>query len=279
MQRPSARGAVVVEANLFSRLARVVKSYISNFTAQFEDPEVLLDRVTEEMQSDLIRMRQAVAKVTASERQMAAKYKTQQEAADEWLRRAELAVRKGQDDLAREALTRRKSYESAAASLKTQLDMQNKALTQLTANMRMLEGKLQEAGNKRESLKARAATAKSSKAIQEMVGGLRSSTSTAWAAFDKMEEKVMAMEAEADQAGLLATPDQLEARFLQMEGGVEDELAALKAGALKASAAKQPAQLVSGRRMADVLVFAGAGEAVYSGVDAELDELRRRARQ
>ncbi len=112
-----------------------------------------------------------------------------------------------------------------------------------------------------------------------MVGGLRSSTSTAWAAFDKMEEKVMAMEAEADQAGLLATPDQLEAKFLQMEGGVEDELAALKAGALKASAAKQPAQLASGRRMADVLVFAGAGEAVYSGVDAELDELRRRARQ
>lgn len=60
----AARGALVVEANLFSRLVRVVKAYVSNFTEQFEDPEVLLDRVTDEMQEDLIKMRQATAKVS-----------------------------------------------------------------------------------------------------------------------------------------------------------------------------------------------------------------------
>jgi phage shock protein A len=54
---------VLVEANLFSRLVRVVKAYVSNFTEQFEDPEVMLDRVTDEMQEDLIKMRQATAKV------------------------------------------------------------------------------------------------------------------------------------------------------------------------------------------------------------------------
>jgi hypothetical protein len=54
---------LLVEANLFSRLVRVVKAYVSNFTEQFEDPEVMLDRVTDEMQEDLIKMRQATAKV------------------------------------------------------------------------------------------------------------------------------------------------------------------------------------------------------------------------
>jgi phage shock protein A len=54
---------VSVEANLFSRLVRVVKAYVSNVTEQWEDPEVLLDRVTDEMQEDLIKMRQATAKV------------------------------------------------------------------------------------------------------------------------------------------------------------------------------------------------------------------------
>jgi hypothetical protein len=59
----AARSSVLVEANLFSRLVRVVKAYVSNFTEQFEDPEVMLDRVTDEMQEDLIKMRQATAKV------------------------------------------------------------------------------------------------------------------------------------------------------------------------------------------------------------------------
>ena len=52
-----------------------------------------------------------------------------------------------------------------------------------------------------------------------MVAGLRLNNSSAWAAFDKMEEKVMAMESEAESAGLLATPDNIEAQFARLEGG------------------------------------------------------------
>jgi hypothetical protein len=64
--RAAVSPAVLVQANLFSRLFRVVRAYVSNFTEQFEDPEVMLDRVTEEMQEDLIKMRQATAKVGPS---------------------------------------------------------------------------------------------------------------------------------------------------------------------------------------------------------------------
>lgn len=272
-----------MEANLFSRLVRVVKAYVSNFTEQWEDPEVLLDRVTDEMNEDLIKMRQATAKVMASEKQMATKFQAAQNTADEWLRRAELAVRKGQDELAREALMRRKTFDQAAAGLKIQLDAQRKALDQLQGNVRVLEAKLTEARNKRETLKARAASAKSSKQIQEMVAGLRLNNSNAWAAFDKMEEKVMSMEAEAESAGLLATPDSIEAQFARLETGtVEDELSALKRGQLTAASSasrgggSRGAEL--GRPISEVLV--GTREVVreLSGIDAELEQLRKRAR-
>lgn len=114
----------------------------------------------------------------------------------------------------------------------------------------------------------------------QMVAGLRLNNSSAWAAFDKMEEKVMAMEAEAEATGLLAAPDNLEAQFVRLEGSgtVEDELAALKRGQLAArSSASVPAREL-GRPISEVLV--GTREAVreLSGIDGELEQLRKRAR-
>ncbi len=75
-----------------------------------------------------------------------------------------------------------------ADQLRVQLDQQQKAVDQLLGNTRVLEGKLAEAKSKKETLKARAASAKTSKQIQEMIGSLN--TSNAVVAFDKMEEKV-----------------------------------------------------------------------------------------
>lgn len=78
----------------------------------------MLDRVTDEMREDLIRMKQASARVWGSERQLATKQSQAQATADEWLRRAELAVRRSEDDLAREALKRRKTFQTTADALK-----------------------------------------------------------------------------------------------------------------------------------------------------------------
>jgi len=250
-----------------------VSAYVSGFVGSYEDPEKLLDRATEEMQEDLIKMRQATAQVMASGRQLEAKYKNTQNTSDEWMRRAELAVSRGQDDLGREALLRRKGIQQTADALKSQLDIQQKAVEQLTANMKMLESKLTEAKNKKDTLKARAAAAKSSKEIQDMVGGLRLNSSSAWAAFEKMEEKVIALEAEAESAGLLATPDAIEQKFLALEGGsVEDELRMIKQGMTRGSNTP-PAALPQGRPISEVLQG-------YANPDVEmqLEQLRKRAR-
>lgn len=89
----------------------------------------------------------------------------------------------------------------------TQVVPLRNAREQLNANIAALEAKLQEAQGKRETLKARAASAKSAKALKEMIGGMGADTSTAFAAFEKMESKVQQMEAEAEVAGQLVSED------------------------------------------------------------------------
>eukprot|EP00951_Prasinocladus_malaysianus_P011503 scaffold84934_cov56-Prasinocladus_malaysianus.AAC.2 len=88
----------------------------------------------------------------------------------------------------------------------------------------VLESKLQEAKAKKDTLKARAASAKSTKEINDMLGNL-SDSSNSYVAFEKMEEKVVAMEAESEAAGMLnPSKDDLESKFAMLEGGVDTEL-------------------------------------------------------
>ncbi|GLC72260.1 hypothetical protein PLESTF_001224700 [Pleodorina starrii] len=275
----SSTAAVSVSANLFTRLFRIVTSFFNGLVESFEDPEKLLDRVAEEMQEDMIRMRQATAQVMASQRQLVTKQKSLQGGADQWLQRAELAVSRGQDDLAREALKRRKVLQEDADRLNEQVALQTSALEQLQANIRVLEGKLGEARTKKETLKARAASAKTSLALQEMIGGLQVRSGTSWAAFEKMEEKVAQLEAQAQTATALVAPDSLERQFAALEGdtGVDAELAALKRERRGERRQGPPTQLpppspqppLTGVPLRDV----------FDPLERELEDLRRRARE
>jgi len=277
---PRAAAGAMVQANMFARMSRLIRSIVEGAVSSAEDPEKLLDTVVAEMTDDLTRMRQAGAQVFASQKQLEMKYKSAQQAADDWLRRAELAVTKGADDLAKEALTRRKAQQQQADSLRTQLDLQQKAVDQLMANTRTLEAKLSEARSKKDTLKARAASAKTSAQIAEMVGGLRSANSgNAVVAFEKMEAKVMAMEAEAESTALLSAPDTLEAKFFALEvGTVEDELAVLKKAAADAGAAAAASANAAGAAAKRTLRLPEPERPrlVLSGLDLEVEELRMR---
>ena len=200
----------------------MLKSYANTAVTKLEDPEKILEQAVNDMQEDLIRMRQASAQVMASQKQLEKKKTVAQETADEWYRRAQLALEKGDEELAKEALKRRKSYQENASDMEKQLRQQKDATEQLIGNTRMLESKLAEAKSKKDTLKARAASAKTSKQISDMVSGLNTSNSVT--AFEKMEEKVMAMESEAEASGVLAAPDDMELKFKQLEagGGVDD---------------------------------------------------------
>ncbi|KAL7594684.1 hypothetical protein Lser_V15G30908 [Lactuca serriola] len=138
----------------------------------------------------------------------------------------QLGLSKGDKDLAREALKRRKSYAENAASLRTQLDQQKGVVDNLVNNTRILESKIQEAKSKKDTLKALAQSAKTATKVSEMLGNVN--TSSALSTFEKMEEKVMTMESQAEALNQLTTDD-LEGKFAMLESSsVDDDLASLK---------------------------------------------------
>lgn len=265
-------GALGTQMNLFDRFARVVKSYANAVISSFEDPEKILEQTVLEMNNDLIKMRQATAQVLASQKQLENKYKTAQKASEDWYARAQLALGKGDEDLAREALKRRKSYADNANALKAQLEQQKGVVDNLVSNTRLLESKIQEAKSKKDTLKARAQSAKTANKVSEMLGNVN--TSSALSAFERMEEKVMALESQAEAINQL-TSDELEGKFALLESSsVDDDLAALKK---EISGGSKKGELPPGRT--PVTSSSSSFPFQDSEIEKELNELRRKAKE
>ena len=213
---------------LLDRIGRVIRANINSLVGQAEDPEKILEQTVLDMQEDLIHLRQAVAQAIATQKRTERQCSQAQSTSNEWYQRAQLALQKGDDHLAREALTRRKSYQETAEALRSQLDQQSGIVTKLKQNMLTLESKISEAKTKKDLYIARARSAKASQQINDMLG--RVGTGSAMSAFERMEEKVLQLEAQSEAIAELGTDD-LEKRFASLEGGdtVDEELAAMKA--------------------------------------------------
>ncbi|XP_022893083.1 membrane-associated 30 kDa protein, chloroplastic-like isoform X2 [Olea europaea var. sylvestris] len=265
-------GAVGARMNLFDRFARVVKSYANAVISSFEDPEKILEQSVIEMNDDLIKMRQATAQVLASQKQLENRYKAAQQASEEWYRKAQLALGKGEEDLAREALKRRKSYADNSNALKAQLDQQKSVVDNLVSNTRLLESKIQEAKSKKDTLKARAQSAKTTTKVSEMLGNVN--TSSALSAFEKMEEKVLTMESQADALNQLAG-DELDGKFELLESSsVDDDLANLKK---ELSGSTKKGELPAGRTR--VASTSSSLKFQDPEIENELNELRQKAKE
>ena len=211
----------------FDRLGRLVRANANAAVSSMEDPSKILDQSVADMQADLVKLRQAVAIAIASQKRLRSQAEQASSQATTWYERAELALKKGEEGLAREALTRRKTFQETATSLNAQLQSQDGQVETLKKSLVALEGKIAEAKTKKDMLKARAQAAKAQQQLQSAVGNI--GTDSAMAAFERMEEKVEAMEATGQAAAELAGAD-LESQFAALEGGsdVDDELAALR---------------------------------------------------
>ncbi|KAF3336589.1 hypothetical protein FCM35_KLT19175 [Carex littledalei] len=264
--------AIRIQMNLFERLSRVVKSYANAAISSLEDPEKVLDQAVLEMNDDLVKMRQSTAQVIASQRLLGNKYKAAEQASADWYKRAQLALQKGEEDLAREALKRRKSYADSAISLKAQLDQQKSVVESLISNSKILESKIQEAKSKKDTLKARAQSAKTATKVNEILGNVN--TTGALSAFEKMEEKVLTMESQAEALNELSA-DELDGKFAMLEtSSVDDDLSKLKK---ELSGFSLKGELPEGR------TEKGGPKSVNSlkdiAMESELDELRRQTKE
>lgn len=213
---------------LLDRIWRVIRANLNSLISQAEDPEKILEQTVIDMQEDLIRLRQAVAQAIATQKRTERQQVQAEAQAREWYRRAQLALQKGEEALAKEALTRRKTYQDTADALKGQIEQQAGIVAQMKQNMIMLESKLAEAKTKKDLYIARARSAKASERLNEMIG--KYNPEGALAAFERMEQKVLDLEARSEAIAEL-NADKLEERFAQIESGsdIDSELAAMKA--------------------------------------------------
>ncbi|MCP9807855.1 PspA/IM30 family protein [Cyanobium sp. HWJ4-Hawea] len=251
----------------FERLSRLIRSNANAVLGAAEDPSKILDQSVADMQADLVKLRQAVATAIASQKRIGNQAEQAQEQSQTWYSRAELALQKGEEDLAREALARRKTCQDTALALTGQLNSQAGQVESLKKSLLALEGKISEAKTKKDMLKARAQAAQAQVQLQSAVGQL--GTTGAMAAFERMEEKVEMLEASSAAAGELAGAD-LESQFAALEGApeVDSELAAMKqrlsGGSHQVSLPAASAPLADGVQKVKV-----------SEVDMELEALKR----
>ena len=229
---------------LIDRIMRIIRANLNSLIGQAEDPEKILEQTVEDMQQDLIQLRQAVAQAIATQKRTERQASQAESTAQEWYNRAQLALSKGDENLAREALTRRKSYQETAKVMRNQLTQEAGIVTKLKENMRSLEGKISEAKTKKDLYIARARSAQASQRLNEMLGNV--GTGSALSAFERMEEKVLQLEAQSEALQELGT-DELEKRYAALEAGheIDTELAAMKANLVTGA---EPAKLPPSQR-------------------------------
>ncbi|WP_438004057.1 PspA/IM30 family protein [Sorangium sp. So ce321] len=216
---------------IFARLATLIKSNLNDLISRSEDPEKMLNQVVIDMSNQLIEAKKQVAVSIADEKRLAKQAEQEAAHAAEWERRAMLAIKAGDDALAKEALNRKKEHDQLAATYKDQWQKQKQAVDQLKTALRLLNNKIEEAKRKKNVLIARKKRAEAQKAIQETMSGLNNAS--AFETFDRMASKVDQIEAEAEAAGEIAeqyTGDTLAHKFGQLEAtaGADEELLALK---------------------------------------------------
>ena len=236
---------------IFSRLGTLIKSNINDLITKAEDPEKMLSQVLLEMQQQLGEAKKAVAVAIADEKKLQKQYASETDKSKEWERKAMVAVRAGDDNLARQALARKQEHEQISGQFQQQWIAQKQAVEKLKDALRLLNNKIEEAKRKKNILIARKKRAEAQQQIANTMQGL--GDTSAFDTFDRMAERIQLMEAEAEAGAELAgelSGDTLEAKFLQLDsGGAEDDaLNELKAkmGLLEAPKGESAKQLSAG---------------------------------
>jgi phage shock protein A len=212
---------------LLERVSTLVRANINDLVDKAEDPEKMIKQVILDMQNQLLQVKTQVAIAIADQHLLEKKQKENSDKAEEWTRKAELAVSKQSDDLARAAIERSLSYKQLSASFEQQVADQRVEVENLKSALRKLEQKLSEAEAKSELLIAQSRRAR-------VVGKSREAQAASGdksrvATFDRMKHKVERSEA-VNQAHSELSGDSLDDKFahLEKEEEIERLLAEIK---------------------------------------------------
>lgn len=272
---------------LFSRLGTLIRSNINELINKAEDPEKMLNQVLVDMKAQLVEAKKQVAVAIADEKRLKKQYEQEAAKAAEWERKAMLAVKAGDDGLARAALQRKAEHDEVSETLRQQWEAQKQSVEQLKGALRGLDSKIEEAKRKRNILVSRQKRAEAQRTINETLSNINSTS--AFDTFERMSDRVTQLEAEAEAASELggALPEAtLESQFKALEAGsVDDELDALKKK-MALQAAEQERKAIGGEVDAGAASQANKaqapeGEEVEDAakaaeIDSQLEELKKK---
>ncbi len=217
---------------IFDRLSTLIRSNINDLITRAENPEKMLNQLIGDMKGQLAKAKQQVASSIADEKKLQADAEAMKKQADDWERRAMLAVQENRDDLAKQALMRYNEAMQGAQQLH-ETWVRHKAETEnLKGSLRQLNDKIEEAKRKKNILVARARRAEAQQKIQETMSGM--SDKSAFESFERMTEKIEQNERKALAAAELQNEfegDQLAQQFqaLEYKGAPDQQLIELKA--------------------------------------------------
>jgi len=212
---------------IFTRFRDIISSNLNAMLDKAEDPEKLIKLMIREMEDTLVEIKTACAGVMASGKKVQRQLEGNNARAQYWEEKAELAVNKGRDDLAREALIEKRKFINRITTLEHDLVEQDLLIEQYQDDIRQLEEKLRSARDKQRMLVQRHVHAQRKMQAQQELRRIDSSETVM--KFDELENRIERMEAEADLVNFgkkTSLEDELER--LSVDEEIENELQALK---------------------------------------------------
>lgn len=240
---------------IFDRFSALFKSNINDLISRAEDPEKMLTQILVDMRGQLVKAKQQVASAIADEKRLRDQTDAEYKQAQDWERRAMLAVQEGRDDMAKQALVRHGEHLSGGQQLEQTWETHRLETEKLKNSLRDLNDKIEEAKRKKNLLVARQRRAQAQQRIAETMSSL--SEKSAFEAFARMEERIETNERQIRAHAEIEeefTGDTLQRDFKQLEKGavsvsVDNQLLALKQkmGLLPAGSTPQNKALGTGQ--------------------------------
>ena len=214
---------------ILDRVSTILRANINALLDQAEDPELVLTQILSDMKDAIAQARTQVAEMIAQEKLFQGDMEKNQAQAQEWARKAELALGRGSEELAKEALRRKVDYDRNASSYMQQLIAQQQVVTKLKSDLNALQTKYDSAMRNRESMIARHKAAIAQQKIAATAQQLSAIDPSSEIA--RMDAKIRLEEARASAALEMNEQLSLEDKFADLEddGEVSSQLADLKA--------------------------------------------------
>jgi phage shock protein A len=220
---------------IFSRTRDIIAANFTDLLDKAEDPAKMIRMIILEMEETLVEVRASAARTIADQKEMR-RHITKLDALQEsWTEKAELALSKGREDLAKAALVEKQKAADMGVQLSSEISVLDEALKGAEEDINKLQTKLREARTRQNSIVTRLETAHNRYKLREMYAGPK--MQDAFSRFEVMERRVDMAEGRAEVAGMGAPPKSLEEEIAELKSAekVEAELAAMKARVGKGS--------------------------------------------